>query len=66
MDENRLMYTFTEAAKMLGVSRPTIYKLIKAGKLRGIKLFPGRSGACRILREDIVALIEKCKEASNG
>ena len=34
MDENRLMYTFTEAAKMLGVSRPTIYKLIKAGKLR--------------------------------
>ena len=66
MDENRLMYTFPEAAKMLSVSRPTIYKLIKAGKLRRVKLLPGRSGASRILREDIVALIEKCKEESNG
>jgi transposase len=29
--------TITEAAKRLGVSRPTVYKLIERGMLRAIK-----------------------------
>ena len=30
--------TFTQAAKRLGVSRPTVYRLTRAGRLRTVKL----------------------------
>lgn len=50
----RLLLTIPEAAKMLGLSRAMLYKLIKAGKLRCIHI--GR--AARVSVADIRRLIQ--------
>lgn len=37
-DSDTRTVTYTEAAKRLGVSRPTVYRLVRAGRLRTVKL----------------------------
>lgn len=46
--------TFVEAAKRLNVSRPTIYRLCKDGRLKTVKL----NGVSRILLESLFDLAE--------
>ena len=42
--------TYTEAAKRLGVSRPTIYRLARAGRLKVVPLL----GVNRILLQSVI------------
>lgn len=37
-DEDCKLVTISEAARVLNVSRPTVYQLIRAGKLRAVTL----------------------------
>ncbi len=48
-----LLMGMTEAARMLGVSRVTLWRMIKIGKLRRIEVLPG---SFRVRRADIEAL----------
>jgi excisionase family DNA binding protein len=53
-DSERL-YTLKDACKFLGVSRPTVYALMKAGKLRYAYLSRNR---LRFTKADLVAYVE--------
>lgn len=48
-----LLMPMGAAAKLLGVSRPTLWRMIKAGKLKKVEVLPG---SFRVRREDIEAL----------
>jgi excisionase family DNA binding protein len=50
------LLSVSEACSLLGVSRPTVYRLIKAGKLRAIKI----GGARRVRRDDVEGLLKEC------
>jgi excisionase family DNA binding protein len=54
MTEQRLTLTVNEAAALLGVSRPTVYTLMRQGRLTQIKL--GRRTF--IGRKQVVALVD--------
>ena len=43
------------AAKYLGVSRGTLYRMIQAGKLKRVEILPGSS---RVRREDVEAIVD--------
>ena len=45
--------TFTQAAKRLGVSRPTVYRLVRAGRLRTVRL----CGVSRIVLASVVDFV---------
>lgn len=47
--------TFTQAAKRLGVSRPTIYRLTKAGRLKVVPLL----GVNRIALSSVVDFVNE-------
>ena len=47
--------TYTQAAKRLGVSRPTIYRLVKAGRLRTVAL----CGVNRIVLSSVVDFVNE-------
>ncbi len=47
--------TFTEAARRMGVSRPTIYRLAKAGRLEIVPL----NGVNRIRLQSVVDCVSK-------
>ena len=47
------LITFTEAARLLNVSRPTVYRLTKANRLRVVPLF----GVNRVTRDSVYALV---------
>ena len=49
------LLTFTEVARLLNVSRPTVYRLIDAGRLRAIPLL----GVRRITRDSVRAFATK-------
>jgi excisionase family DNA binding protein len=51
-----------EAAELLNVSRATLWRIIKAGRLEKVELYPG---SFRLRRSDILTLISG-KEASRG
>lgn len=51
-----------EAAELLNVSRATLWRIIRAGRLEKVELYPG---AYRLRRSDILALIAG-KEAPRG
>ncbi len=53
------LLTVKEAAKMLKVSEPTIWRLLKEGKLRRVKL---GTKTTRIIKTDIEKLIENSTE----
>lgn len=50
-----LLYDSEEAADMLGVSRSLVYRLMRSGELRGVRL--GRSR--RFSRLELEALVER-------
>ena len=47
--------TFTEAARRLGVSRPTVYRLTRSGRLRTVKL----CGVSRIVLSSVVDFVSE-------
>jgi excisionase family DNA binding protein len=51
--EDKLALRVNEAAAVSGLSRSTLYELLKAGKLRAVKI----GGRRLILREDLQALL---------
>jgi excisionase family DNA binding protein len=51
----RLAYRIDEAAKLAGVSRETLYRLIAKGKLKTVKI-----GGCRVVSAKVMnAMLEK-------
>jgi excisionase family DNA binding protein len=48
-----LLVSMGKAAKCLGVSRPTLWRLIKAGKLTKVEILPG---CFRVRRTDLEAV----------
>lgn len=57
--EKESLLTIKEAAKFLKVSEPTIWRFLKDGKLRRIKL---GTKTTRVLKEDIEKLIHNSLE----
>ncbi len=49
-----LLLTMGEAAGLLNVSRATLWRTIKSGRLQKVELYPG---AFRLRRADVVALV---------
>ena len=49
-DEDCRLVTFTEAARRMNVSRPTVYRLVKAGRLAVVPL----NGVNRIKLQSVV------------
>lgn len=60
--EDPALLLMGEAAELLNVSRPTLWRMLKAGRLPKVEIYPG---AFRIRRSDILALISG-KETSRG
>lgn len=58
-DESLLM-TQTEAARLLGVSRNTIVRLVQRGQLSRVRLAPGFRS--RVRRAEVIALAERHRE----
>lgn len=54
LPEERIALRVKEAALISGLSRSTLYKLLKEQKLRGVKI----AGRRLILREDLLALLQ--------
>lgn len=54
-DSARLLLTMGEAAELLHVSRATLWRTVKAGRLQKVELYPG---AYRLRRADVVALAD--------
>jgi len=61
-DSGPLLLSMGEAAEMLHVSRATLWRTIKAGRLPKVELYPG---AFRLRRADVVALANG-KAVRNG
>ncbi len=55
-----LLLGMGSAAKYLGVSRGTLYRMIQAGKLERVEILPGSS---RVRREDIETIVEGKEKA---
>jgi excisionase family DNA binding protein len=53
VDERPLLYSVCEAAQRLNVSRSTIWRAIRAGRLKKIEIYPGFE---RLRRADVEAL----------
>lgn len=51
--------TYTDAAKRLGLSRPTVYRLTRAGRLRTVKL----CGVSRIVLSSVVDFVNGKEDA---
>lgn len=57
-----LLLNMTESAKLLGCSRTCLWRILRAGKLKRIELFPG---SYRLRRADVEALAAGRKEGAN-
>jgi excisionase family DNA binding protein len=55
---NKLLYTPGEAAELLGMGKDTVYRLIRAGALRKVKV----GSATRIAASDLEALVHRLQE----
>ena len=64
MDKKRgdKMYTVTEVANMFSVSRQTVLKWIKTGKIKAVKVVK----VYRIPKEEIDRLIDKQRKEDEG
>lgn len=51
--------TCQQAADALGVDRRTIDRWAAQGRIRKVKLTPGKTGAARILKSSLLALLER-------
>ena len=61
-DSGPLLLTMGQATNLLGVSRATLWRTIKAGRLPKVELYPG---AFRLRRSDILAIVNG-KAVRNG
>lgn len=52
--EEPLLLGMGQAAKLMGLSRATLWRLIKSGRLEKVELYPG---SFRVRKSDILALI---------
>ena len=52
-DNTPLLLTMGEGAQLLNVSRATLWRTIKSGRLQKVELYPG---AFRLRRADVIAL----------
>jgi len=57
----KLLLRPEEAAQLLGLGRATVYELIAAGSLPGVRI--GRS--IRLRREDVVAWVRKARPSAD-
>ncbi|MGC8876948.1 helix-turn-helix transcriptional regulator [Thermus sp.] len=57
--EGKLLLTIREVAQALGVSRMTVYRLIRAGRLK--RVYPTPRSA-RITRESLLAFLRSLEE----
>jgi len=55
---NKLLYTPTEAADLLGVSRSTLYELLRAGEIASVRI--GRSR--RVPATALIAYVDRLAE----
>jgi len=53
-----LMMMMGDAAKLLGVSRATIWRMVKLGKLERVEILPG---TFRVRRTDVEAVVGKAE-----
>jgi excisionase family DNA binding protein len=53
-----LLLTAEEAAQALGVGRSTVFRLMQAGELRGVRIGHSR----RFAREEVEAFVAKLRE----
>jgi len=60
--EGPLLMSMGEAAKFLNVSRGTLWRMVKEGRLEKVEIY---SNAFRLRRSDILALVNG-KEAARG
>jgi excisionase family DNA binding protein len=58
--QEKLAYQVNEAARASGLSRTTLYELIKNGQLKTIKA----AGRRLILRSDLQAYLASCRDAA--
>ena len=56
---DRPTLTTTKVMKLLGVSRPTVTRLIEAGELDGYKLTTAKNSPFRIYRDTVDDLLER-------
>ena len=49
-----LLFSIGAASKLLGISRVTLWRVLREGKIKRVELFPG---AFRVTREDIESLL---------
>jgi len=63
-DDNGSGITMLQAAKRLGVSKRTIQRRIESGDIKTIKLGSDKTSPVRILEDDLLAYVEKCKTAT--
>ena len=61
MTAGPLLYGMSAAAKLLGVSRATLWRMLKAGRLTAVEILPGSS---RIRRADLEAIVAGKVQAS--
>jgi len=62
LDNGPLLLSMGEAAALLHVSRATLWRTIKAGRLPKVELYPG---AFRLRRSDVLAIVNG-KAVRNG
>jgi len=56
------LYSFTEAARVLSISRPTVYRLVRAGVIPAVRV-PGIHGM-RIRDVDLDAYVRSAKRVA--
>ena len=55
----RMLFTATQAAQALGISRALLYQLVSEGKIRKVKVHKGRSGAVRFRPADLESFVSE-------
>lgn len=57
-----IVYTVSEVADLLGVTRQTVYHLFKRGLIKTINITRGKKGGMRVLKSDFEEYLQSCKE----
>lgn len=57
-----IVYTVSEVADLLGLTRQTVYHMFKRGLIKTINITRGKKGGTRVLKSDFEAYLTSCKE----
>lgn len=57
-----IVYTVSEVAELLGVTRQTVYTLLSRGLIKRINITRGKKGGTRVLKSDFEEYLQSCKE----